>query len=132
MLLPFFAPMTPRTKLLLCGLMLVLAGAVYSLWPRRSTAPIAVTLPATTPAPAAVAATPAVLTPPPAPPPAVAKPASPANPAVMAATERMYLAHASLRTPEVADPDSASNRQILQTMVEKALSSGASGPAKPN
>jgi hypothetical protein len=50
----------------------------------------------------------------------------------MAATERMYLAHASLRTPEVADPDSASNRQILQTMVEKALSSGASGPAKPN
>jgi hypothetical protein len=126
MLLPFFAPMTPRTKLLLCGLMLVLTGAVYSLWPRRPAAPTPETLPATTPAPAAV------LTSPPAPPPAVAKPASPANPAVMAATERMYLAHASLRTPEVADPDSASNRQILQTMVEKALSSGASGPAKPN
>ena len=34
----------------------------------------------------------------------------------------MYMAHAPLRTPEVADPDSAANRRILQTMVEKALS----------
>jgi hypothetical protein len=49
----------------------------------------------------------------------------------MAATERMYLAHASLRTPEVADPDSASNRQILQTMVEKALARAVSETAHP-
>jgi hypothetical protein len=37
------------------------------------------------------------------------------------ATRRMYAAHFPLRTPEVADPDSPSNRQILQTMVQKAL-----------
>lgn len=37
------------------------------------------------------------------------------------ATNRMYLAHASLRTPEVADPDSVTNREILQTMIGKAL-----------
>lgn len=36
-------------------------------------------------------------------------------------TQQMYLAHAPLRTAEVADPDSATNRRILQTMVEKAL-----------
>jgi hypothetical protein len=41
------------------------------------------------------------------------------------ATRRMYGAHASLRTPEVANPDSAANRQILQTMVTKALSRAA-------
>jgi hypothetical protein len=123
--------MTSRTKVLCAGLVLALAGAVYSLWPRRPAAPIAATPP---PASAAVAAQPAGLTPPPAPPPAVAKPAPPANPAAMAATERMYLAHASLRTPEVADPDSASNRQILDTMVAKALArqthppESASGP----
>ena len=120
--------MISRTKVLCAGLVLALAGAAYSLWPRRPAAPIAVTLPATTPAPAAVAATPAVLTPPPAPPPAVAKPASPANPAAMAATERMYLAHASLRMPEIADPDSASNRQILDTMVSKALGRQRNAP----
>lgn len=39
----------------------------------------------------------------------------------VAATRRMYMAHAPLRTPEVADPDSAANRQILETMVAKAL-----------
>jgi hypothetical protein len=37
-------------------------------------------------------------------------------------TRRMYIAHAPLRVPEVADPDSAGNRRILQTMVTKALS----------
>lgn len=46
--------------------------------------------------------------------------AQPQNPEVLA-TRRMYGAHAPLRTPEVADPDSEANRQILQTMVEKAL-----------
>ena len=120
--------MISRTKVLCAGLVLALAGAAYSLWPRRPAAPIAVTPP---PASAAVAAPPAVLTPPPAPPPAVAKPASPANPAAMAATERMYLAHASLRTPEVADPDSASNRQILDTMVLKALARQRNMPPAP-
>ena len=39
----------------------------------------------------------------------------------VAATRRMYAAHAPLRVPEVADPDSAANREILQTMVLKAL-----------
>jgi hypothetical protein len=36
-------------------------------------------------------------------------------------TQRMYLAHASLRMPEVADPDSSTNREVLQAMVQKAL-----------
>lgn len=39
----------------------------------------------------------------------------------VAATRRMYAAHAPLRTPQVADPDSVPNRQILQTMVMKAM-----------
>ena len=46
----------------------------------------------------------------------------------VAATERMYLAHAPLRTREVADPDSESNRRILQTMVGKALRQDSSPP----
>jgi hypothetical protein len=33
----------------------------------------------------------------------------------------MVAAHSSLRMPEVADPDSNTNRQILQVMVAKAL-----------
>ncbi len=37
------------------------------------------------------------------------------------ATRRMYAAHAPLRVPEVADPDSDTNRKILQTMVLKAI-----------
>ncbi len=59
----------------------------------------------------------------PLPPAATAAPAPPAPQQAqeIAGTEHMYLAHASLRTPEVADPDSATNRQILQTMVGKAL-----------
>jgi hypothetical protein len=36
-------------------------------------------------------------------------------------TRRMYGAHAPLRTPAVANPDSEQNRRILQTMVTKAL-----------
>lgn len=40
----------------------------------------------------------------------------------VAATRRMFAAHASLRTAAVANPDSAQNRLILQTMVLKALS----------
>ena len=46
----------------------------------------------------------------------------------LAATARMYAAHAPLRSPEVADPDSAANRQILSTMVAKALAQPATPP----
>jgi len=45
-----------------------------------------------------------------------------------AATARMYAAHAPLRTPEVADPDSRANKLILGTMVAKALLQPASPP----
>jgi hypothetical protein len=61
--------------------------------------------------PAAIAATP------PQPP---AGPVS--QPAEVRATRAMYMAHAPLRDPAVADPDSEQNRQILQSMVTKALS----------
>jgi hypothetical protein len=44
----------------------------------------------------------------------------------------MYAAHAPLRTPEVADPDSAANKQIPQTMVLKALAQQpAVSPSNP-
>ena len=42
------------------------------------------------------------------------------------ATAKMYIAHASLRAPEVANPDSETNRKILETMVQKALAAGES------
>jgi hypothetical protein len=62
------------------------------------------------------------------------KPLPPQQAEEVAATIRMYLAHAPLRTPEVADPDSKANKQILQTMVLKALAQSArpspSAPAK--
>lgn len=44
------------------------------------------------------------------------------------ATRRMYMAHASLRTPEVADPDSKANREILEAMVKKALGPSVTQP----
>ena len=37
------------------------------------------------------------------------------------ATRAMYMAHAPLRSAELADPDSESNRKVLQAMIEKAL-----------
>lgn len=43
------------------------------------------------------------------------------NPDEVAATARMYAAHVSLRTSEVANPDSVTNRAILQAMVTKAF-----------
>ena len=59
------------------------------------------------------------------------EPAGPANSALSEtppalstesrATLQMYAAHAPLRAPELANPDSTTNRQILQTMVQKAL-----------
>lgn len=48
----------------------------------------------------------------------------------------MFLAHAPLREPEVADPDSETNRRILEAMVTKALAAPApsteSSQAAPN
>ncbi len=54
------------------------------------------------------------------------QPSAPAD--EVAATERMYLAHAPLRAPEVSDPDSETNRRILQTMVAKALAVPTAAP----
>lgn len=68
-------------------------------------------------------------TPPPLTPPDTTAPASPlANPVEEAATARMYAAHAPLRTPEVSDPDSQANKQILGTMVTKLLAQPATPP----
>jgi len=50
------------------------------------------------------------------------------NPSETAATARMYAAHSSLRAPELADPDSATNKQILGTMVAKLLTQPATPP----
>lgn len=44
------------------------------------------------------------------------------------ATARMYAAHAPLREPTVANPDSAENREILRTMAFKALAGPAPTP----
>jgi hypothetical protein len=46
------------------------------------------------------------------------------------ATRQMVAAHAALRDPRVADPDSAENRTILQTMVLKALTNRSSASAR--
>lgn len=57
--------------------------------------------------------------------PTPAQPVSSASPATVSptelATERMIIAHAPLRKPALADPDSPENRQVLQTMLQKAL-----------
>lgn len=55
-------------------------------------------------------------------------PVDPDGNAELAATARMYGAHASLRTPEVADPDSVINKRILATMVAKAITQTATPP----
>jgi hypothetical protein len=49
--------------------------------------------------------------------------AAPALPHIdeVTGTRRMILAHAPLRDPRVANPDSVENRQVLQSMVAKAL-----------
>jgi hypothetical protein len=49
------------------------------------------------------------------------RPAEPVNHIELVGTAQMVAAHSSLRMPEVADPDSNTNRQILQVMVAKAL-----------
>lgn len=43
----------------------------------------------------------------------------------------MYAAHAPLRTPGVADPDSAVNKRILHTMITKMLAQPAVPPPVP-
>lgn len=94
------------------------------------TAPVAMPPVAVAPVPVAVIAPSAVPAAP------SAMPVAPPSPARFdedAASRRMYLAHAPLREPEVADPDSEANRRILQTMVTKALSMPAgSQPNHPN
>jgi hypothetical protein len=49
-----------------------------------------------------------------------------------AASANMYAAHAPLREPEVADPDSESNKRVLQTMVAKAIAQPPSPPPGAN
>lgn len=46
------------------------------------------------------------------------------------ATRRMYAAHAPLRTREVADPDSETNRAVVQTMLQKSLARAQQQGAK--
>lgn len=46
------------------------------------------------------------------------------------ATRQMVAAHEPLRKPEVANPDSTPNREILQTMVTKALARAKADQAK--
>ena len=49
----------------------------------------------------------------------------------LAASARMFAAHASLRAPEVANPDSRTNKRILDTMVRKALAQPVQAPPTP-
>ena len=66
----------------------------------------------------------------------VSSPPSSPNSAENFATERMVAAHAVLRSPAVADPDAETNRQILNTMVNKALArdqlTAPNGPSDSN
>jgi hypothetical protein len=94
-------------------------GQAHTAKPPAKAPPVAVK-----PAQPAVVVSPVVETPPA----AVAKPLAPQQAEEVAATARMYLAHAPLRTPEVADPNSPANKQILQTMVLKALAQPAHAP----
>lgn len=61
-------------------------------------------------------------------PPAVATTAEFGSRAEVLASVRMYMAHAPLRAPAVANPDSPENREILNTMVLKALAGTAATP----
>ncbi|MDQ8201194.1 hypothetical protein QEH56_23715 [Pelagicoccus enzymogenes] len=45
-------------------------------------------------------------------------------------TRRMVAAHSSLRSPEVADPDSESNRRIMQQMTLQAFENAKTDPRK--
>ncbi|GAB5560519.1 MAG: hypothetical protein SynsKO_21660 [Synoicihabitans sp.] len=48
------------------------------------------------------------------------------------ATDRMIAAHESLRVPSVANPDSATNREMLEAMVLKALARNLSEQSASN
>jgi len=121
--------MNPRTRFLFAAIAVLLtAASVWFLGRSHKAA-----TPAKAPAPATAAAKPAspmaVVPPAPASAPAP-KPLAPQQVAEVEATARMYLAHAPLRVPEVTDPDSVTNRQILQTMVGKALGNLPPPPPK--
>jgi hypothetical protein len=95
--------------------------------------PVATTVSAPSPASTAIATPAPVTTATSNPPsPSTVAPAAPAAPVQnsteLAASARMYAAHAPLRTPEVADPDSAANKRILGTMVAKMLAQPATSP----
>lgn len=94
---------------------------------KTETASVVLALPTAVPAPA-VRLLPSVATiaVPPGPDTALQSPL----PAEVAATRRMYGAHAPLRTPEVSDPDSEQNRLILELMVRKALTRAESASSK--
>lgn len=47
------------------------------------------------------------------------------------ATRAMYAAHASLRSAEVDDPDSATNQRVKQEMIAKALARSAAKTGQP-
>ena len=109
--------MNSRSRILIAAIALTLTGTAVWFLCRRHEPRLPSKAPQTAAAskPASPVAAPAAA---PAQPPA---PIPPQQADEVAATARMYLAHAPLRTPEVSDPDSAANRQILQTMVGKAL-----------
>jgi cytoskeletal protein RodZ len=48
------------------------------------------------------------------------------------AMHRMIMAHASLRTPEETDPDSKGNKEIMQSMITKALAARSASQAAPH
>ncbi len=102
------------------------AGVAATVPPATTTS----TLPAT--APLAPALAPAASAPSPAPVTTPADSTAAVNPAAthseIEASARMYAAHAPLRVPEVADPDSASNKEILNTMVTKLITQPPRNP----
>jgi hypothetical protein len=52
------------------------------------------------------------------------------SPSAEVGTLMMYQAHASLRTSEVADPNSEANRRILAAMVAKMINKAKAAPAR--
>lgn len=125
--------MRRKKTIWLAVLLSLVAGLV--LWLRERPTPQQAPRPTAAAAPAQPSPRPATVSPPVAATAPLAVPAPASVPvdsarsrAALKASERMYAAHAPLRTAEVANPDSTTNRRILQTMVEKALAE-QSGPA---
>ncbi len=117
---PASAAPSPTSPLATSGAVTAAPAAAPLPAPMPAVPPIAAapapepTVPATEPTPTTSATTAAVQT-------------APALPHIdeVTATRRMILAHAPLRDPKVADPDSVENRQVLETMVAKALARAA-------